>query len=102
MVRAKRKTTITRDRGVMSVIPEGWYSTGEAAQRAGVGYTTLKKWRSDGFFTGSSEMKAGKLTVSLYNDDDVAKIKELRKTRKAGRKPKAAVEDENAGRTAAP
>lgn len=100
-MRAKRKTTITRDRGVMSVIPEGWYSTAEAAQLGGVGYTTLKKWKSEGFFTGSGEMEAGKLTITLYSDDDVSQIKELRKTRKAGRKPKDRTEEENGDRTTA-
>lgn len=67
---------ITRD------IERGWYTRRQAAERIGRDYDTLRRWERDGIAKPSGQKVAGKVTMPLYNMDD---INALRKVVKAFR-----------------
>lgn len=63
------------------------YTVKEAAGLVGKSPDTLTRWRKTGTYEPSESIKAGSLTVWLYTDDDIDRMRRLAKTMKPGRKP---------------
>jgi DNA-binding transcriptional MerR regulator len=68
--------------------PEHAYTRTTAAKLVKRSPDTLKRWHKQGICVPSTNMKAGKLTVWLYTEDDLLTLRELAKTQKPGRPPK--------------
>jgi DNA-binding transcriptional MerR regulator len=68
------------------MVPDGWYLTSDAARMVGKHPDTLRRWRKEGIFIPSGEMKAGALTTNLYSEEDIAKMKKLVATLRPGKK----------------
>lgn len=68
-------------------IPEGWYTTSEAAKKVGRSKDTLTRWRKDNTFNPEGYVLRGDLTVYLYSDADIEEMQALAAGMKAGRKP---------------
>lgn len=70
-------------------VPEGWYTTAEAAKMVGRSQDTVKRWRQGDtpLFMPSRQVQMGRLTVYLYSADDITQMRLLAKTLRPGRKP---------------
>lgn len=55
------------------------YSTGEVAVRVGITRATLQDWISKGKFDAPKLTKVGNVTVRLWSDSDVARLKAVKK-----------------------
>lgn len=62
------------------------YTTTEAARLVGRSEDTLVRWRKDEVFVPKEKRAFGSVEVWLYNEDDIAAMKEISKTLKPGRK----------------
>ena len=69
-------------------IPEHTYTRISAAKKVKRSPDTLRRWHQQGICIPSKRMKAGKLTVYLYTEEDIVAMKQLAKTQKPGRPKK--------------
>lgn len=60
-------------------VPEGYYTRAAAARVIGRHPDTLTAWRKHGILIPSAYMKAGKLDVYLYSEEDIAEGKRIAK-----------------------
>lgn len=58
-------------------VPDGYHTRSKAAVLIGRHPDTLRKWRKEGMLIPSAWMKAGKLKVFLYDDEDIAEGKRI-------------------------
>ena len=66
------------------------YTVKQAAEIIGRSPDTLRRWRAQGVYEPSHQHQFGKLTVGLYDADDIKNLKNIAKNMKTGRKPKDA------------
>ena len=66
--------------------PDGTVTTATAAFLVNRSVDTLRRWHKKGEFVPSSSMQAGQLTVFLYTDEDIQKLKEFARRQRPGRK----------------
>ena len=69
-------------------IPDNTYTRAGAAYMVSRSTDTLKRWHRSGLCVPSQSMQAGQLTVWLYTNDDIRKLREVARRQKPGRKPK--------------
>ncbi len=73
--------------------PEHYYTRSRAAYQVNRSTDTLKRWHKNGLCIPSASMQAGKLTVWLYSDDDIKRLREVARNQKPGRKTNKGVSD---------
>ncbi len=81
--------------GIGAVTPEGWHTRSEAARLVGRDPDTLKAWHrkaraGDPAYNAavpSGQMKAGRLNVWLYSDQDIIDLRTFAANQKSGRRP---------------
>lgn len=74
--------------GVQHLVPEGFYTRDTVAKRIGRSRDTIGRWMREGKFTPRYQMKVGKLTIYLYDEDDIKTLKGLTETTRRGRPPR--------------
>lgn len=67
---------------------EHFYTVKETALRVGVSPDTIIRWRKLGLYKPSYKKTMGQLTVYLYDDSDVEKMRVVAAHTKPGPKPK--------------
>lgn len=96
-VTSSMEARIPQGNSIGDRVPEGWYTRHQAAAMVGRTYDTLKRWAKLGeeaveagkesdyiLAIPSGTMKAGQLDVHLYNDQDIANLQEIARTRVPG------------------
>lgn len=74
---------------VKKITPEGFKTRSQVKAELGIDTRTLRRWQAQKVFVATHGMTMGNLWVWLYDEDDMKKLKELKSTRKAGRKSEA-------------
>jgi DNA-binding transcriptional MerR regulator len=64
------------------------YATGEVAAKAGITRATLQDWIRKGKFDAPKLTKVGNVTVRLWTDSDVARLKAVKKAIYQEKRPK--------------
>ena len=77
--------------GIGARTPDNMYTRSTAAFLVGRSPDTLKRWHKAGWCIPSEKMKAGQLTVFLYTNEDMLRLKELARTKHSGRPKKGAI-----------
>lgn len=72
--------------GLMNHIPEGMLTRGQAAEAIGKSKDTLRRWHDQGRFVTKHSITLGTRKVWLYDEVDLAQLKELSRTVRPGRK----------------
>lgn len=82
-------THVIRGNRIGDVVPEGWYTRGQASKLCGRSVDTLKRWqKSPAGPHPSGKMQAGELWVWLYSEDDIEELRQAAATRRPGRPSK--------------
>lgn len=58
-------------------VPAGCYTTSQVANITGVSPDTLRRWRRTKRLVPTKKQRNGKLTVYLYTENDLAKVRTL-------------------------
>jgi len=64
------------------------YSTGEAASKVGITRVTLQDWIKKRKFAAPKVARVGKISVRLWTDADVARLKRVKKEIYQEKRPK--------------
>lgn len=79
-----------------SIAPPGWHTKEEAARLVGRSKDTLKRWMQDGTYEPGGFIQRGKLTIWLWSDADIERMRDIAKTKRSGR-PRANKNNNNEG-----
>lgn len=66
------------------------YTVSEAAKAVGRSEDTLVRWRKNGTYMPSERRVFGSIGVWLYTEQDIVRMKQIKKSIKPGRKSRAA------------
>lgn len=73
--------------GIGRNAPENTVTASGAAYLVNRSPDTIRRWHRKGICVPSQSMQAGQLTVWLYTQDDIKKLREVARQQKPGRKP---------------
>lgn len=88
-----RRKPLKTGNAIGAMTPVGWHTRKSAARKVDRDPDTLKSWHRKGLVdeayavcVPSGSMPAGQLTVHLYSDDDVEKLKKFAAAQRPGLK----------------
>lgn len=66
-----------KQRGILAVVPDGWYTRKQVAERVGRSIDVIRDLHNQGIVVASGQMQAGQLKVWLYSEEDLASVREV-------------------------
>lgn len=82
------KTRVDAHSPIESLVPEGWWSTAQAARAVGRTPSTIRRWIREGRVSHSGIMKCGEIDVKLFDASDVEQMIQLAQSTRSGRPKK--------------